>query len=523
MRGPKSSTPTSRGSESLLLLLLLLLAGNLVIAGASWGQDESAAQRLMQEAERQLASGNLVGAIAEYEALVTRFPDSRTAPRALQRWANAQYAAGDPDGAYDLADRLVSQYPASPQAAGAMILQARIQLVNANDRSAIEQAATLLRRVPNLFGPESYPSLEARTEARVLTGQISMQLGDLADAAYEFLQTIEVETDSPWSSTARVGLARVLLHAENRSETDLASAIQLLQEAVDAARSDPALIPAVTADAAAEARTLLTTVHRLLIRPVSGGSPWRQAGLLPGVRGKKPQAVATADDGRIAVIDDGTLIIQSPDGAIQTLGGLRNPGRPWFGADGQLYVPLQDSVRQIPGNAGRSFYYDGAKPKDLDKLVAGAQGQLGEWWLYDRSIDGVVVFDRLARKTLGTVPSGGINVADLAAGPLGRVVVLSAKDSRVLVIGPERTTLGGFTGSWRRADAIATDQLGNVYVLDRGSNQIDVRTMGGTKIATLGPLLPGGLELKSPEDLAVDAFGRVLIIDSKLEGPVVVE
>ena len=524
MHGPKSSTPraraTSRGSAS--LLILLLLAGSLLVAGASRGQDESAAQRLMQEAERQLANGNLVGAIAEYEALVTRFPDSRAAPRALQRWANAQYTAGDARTAYDLADRLASQYPASPQAAEAMILQARIQLVNANDRPAIEQAATLLRRIPNLFGPESYPSLEARTEARVLTGQISMQLGDLADAAYEFLQAIEVETDSPWSSAARVGLARVLLFAETRSETDLASAIQLLQEALDAGSGDPALIPAVTADAAAEARTLLTTVHRLLIRPVSGGSPWRQAGLLPGVRGKKPQAVATAGDGRIAVIDDGTLIIQSPDGVIQTLGELRNPGRPWFG-DGQLYVPLQDSVRQIPGNAGRSFYYDGPKPKELDKLAAGAQGQLGEWWLYDRSIDGVVVFDRMAHKTLGLAPAGGINVTDVAAGPLGKVVVLSAKDSRVLVIGPDRRTLGGFTGSWRRPDAIATDQLGNVYVLDRGSNQIDVRTMGGTKIATLGPLLPGGLELKSPEDLAVDAFGRVLIIDSKLEGPVVVE
>jgi hypothetical protein len=180
-------------------------------------------------------------------------------------------------------------------------------------------------------------------------------------------------------------------------------------------------------------------------------------------------------------------------------------------------------VRQIPGNASRSFYYDGAKPKDLDKLFAGAQGQFGEWWLYDRSIDGVVVFDRLARKTLGLAPGGGLNVADVADAPLGRIVVLGGRDSRVLVIGPERTPLGGFTGSWRRADAIATDQLGNVYVLDRASNQIDVRTSGGVKIATLGPVLPGGIELKSPEDIAVDAFGRILIADSRLEAPVVLE
>jgi tetratricopeptide (TPR) repeat protein len=520
MQGLKSSTSPFR---RLAAPFVLVFGGCLLAPVALLGQDESAAQRLMQEAERQLANGNLVAAIAEYEALITRFPDSRAAPRALHRWASAQYAAGDARTAYDLADRLITQYPASPQAAEGMILQARIQLTGANDRAAVEQAATLLRRIPNLFGPESYPMLEARTEARVMTGQISMQLGDLAGAAFEFLQAIEVETDSQWSAAARVGLARVLLFAESRTEIDLASAIQLLQEAVDAASANEGAVPPVVADAAGEARTLLTTVHRLLVRTASGGSPWSKAGLLPGVRGKKPQAVATAPDGRIAVIDDGNLIVQSPDGATQTLGALRNPGRPWFGDGGQLYIPLEDSVRQVPGNASRRFYYDGPKPKDLAKLAAGAHGQFGEWWLYDRTVDGVVVFDRLARKTLGLVPSGGTNVADVASGPLGRVVVLGGRDKRVLVVGADRQTLGGFTGSWNRPDAIATDQLGNIYVLDRGSNQIDVRTMAGVKIATLGPVLPGGIELKSPEDVAVDAFGRILIADSKLESPVIVE
>jgi hypothetical protein len=402
-----------------------------------------------------------------------------------------------------------------------MVLQARIQLANADDRAAVEQARTLLGRVPNVFGPEGYPSLEARTEARVRGAETSMVLGDLPGAALELLQAIEIENDSPWSARARVGLARVLLYSENRSATDLASAVQLLQEAVDAAGQAPA--GSVAGDAATEARTLLTTIHRLVIRPATGTSPWSATSALTAIKARKPQSIAASTDGAVAVIDSNAVILRSANEVVQTIGGLSNAGRPWFGDGGMLYVPTQSSVREFPGSGSRRFYYDGPKPKDLEKIQAGAHGLFGEWWIYDRTVDGVVVFDRRVRKTLGLAPSSGVDVADVTAGPLGRIYVLSPKSSRVMIFDANRQLVGGFAGSWNKPDAIATDQLGNVYVLDRGTRQIDVRSADGARIATLGPVLPGGLELRSPEDIAVDPSGRILVLDSRLESPVALE
>ena len=40
---------------------------------------------------------------------------------------------------------------------------------------------------------------------------------------------------------------------------------------------------------------------------------------------------------------------------------------------------------------------------------------------------------------------------------------------------------------------------------------------------TLGPILPGGVELRDPRDIAVDAAGRVLIADRGLSAIIVIE
>jgi hypothetical protein len=44
----------------------------------------------------------------------------------------------------------------------------------------------------------------------------------------------------------------------------------------------------------------------------------------------------------------------------------------------------------------------------------------------------------------------------------------------------------------------------------------------GNKLAGLGPVLPGGLELQRPSDLTVDGAGRLWIADARL-GLVVLE
>jgi len=45
----------------------------------------------------------------------------------------------------------------------------------------------------------------------------------------------------------------------------------------------------------------------------------------------------------------------------------------------------------------------------------------------------------------------------------------------------------------------------------------------GVPAGAIGPVLPGTIELRSPEDLAVDAAGRLFVVDSRLAQLIVLE
>ena len=53
-------------------------------------------------------------------------------------------------------------------------------------------------------------------------------------------------------------------------------------------------------------------------------------------------------------------------------------------------------------------------------------------------------------------------------------------------------------------------------VADGFGPSIYIRDPEGNRIDSIGPTLPGGLELRSPEDIAVDGHGRLLIADRGL-------
>ena len=78
-------------------------------------------------------------------------------------------------------------------------------------------------------------------------------------------------------------------------------------------------------------------------------------------------------------------------------------------------------------------------------------------------------------------------------------------------------------GDWRRPEAIAVDELGFVYVLDRDAKTIDVFDRNGQLRWELGPQLPNGIELRSPRDIGVDGTGRIYIADKDLKAFLVVE
>jgi DNA-binding beta-propeller fold protein YncE len=113
---------------------------------------------------------------------------------------------------------------------------------------------------------------------------------------------------------------------------------------------------------------------------------------------------------------------------------------------------------------------------------------------------------------------------DLATDSFGWLYVID-KDSRgVHRFSPDGVYQGGLASvSWEEPYALDVDAFGNLYVLDRRTKKIDVFDPDGVSRWSLGPVLPGGVELRDPRDVAVDGQGRVYIADRNLSVVVLVQ
>ncbi len=514
----RSPLPLSLGR-----LVALVLAAVVVTPGQpvdAQGASDPAAERLMMEARRHIERGDIDAALAELGALVQRLPDTRQAPEALLMSLRLQLRAGRTGDARATSERLISKYPQSGEAASAAVLQARSRIEQAVSPADLEQARTELRRVPNLYGSEAFPTLVARSEARVLSAYCSMNLGDLEAAAADLVVVIEDEPPSPFTDRARLDFARVLL-----LEGDWQASADLLQRIIESSneQDDPMVVD--------RARRLLGLVYRLLVRPAAGLAPWqRTSAVTPtGVQWKKPVAVAAGDGSRQAVCDQGLgtcLVIDGSDVLARL--DVRRPQRVTFEGSGRFssarraWVVASDGMAALDRSASLVRLEATGKSRPLSKIEAASTGALNLWFVVDRDVDGIAVVDSSGR-SLGSAGTGQvIKPIDIATDPQGSVWVLDEQNG-VVRLGIDRRAQSSFRVSAKKPRAITVDALANVYVLDGANGAISVYDKRGRNIHNLGPTFPGGVSLRSPEDIAVDAAGRLFVVDSRDARMVMIE
>jgi hypothetical protein len=473
---------------------------------------------MLREAERQLASGNESGALTEYQAVVTSFAGTAAAAQALIATANVHLDRGRTADTIATTERLINEYARLPEAATGIVLQAEARRREARSLAELEEIRTLLRRVVNLFPPASYPHLEARARSRTLSAEIDMLRGEFATAAGELLTAIEGEQESGARTRAHVELALAILLDPERDETDVIGAIQSLQSAIDSGvTTDGVEDPQV-----GRARDLLALLHRVWLRPRQGQPIWQQGRVLEGLTLRKPRGVAGGPGGLIVATDATTAVVIGGDGGVLATQPLRDGSRPSVAWTGPVLIASNTEVLEYPSRRTETFAFLRDKLQDLNKLITVSRGAFGEWLVLDRGLGAVAVLSREER-SLRELPATRADVVDLAVGPLGRIYVLTGREPRVVVYGPDFQQVRTISGSWQRPQALDVDSLGNVFVLDRASRTIDVRDRTGAKLATVGPTLPGGLTLRNVEDIAIDARGRLLVVDADISSVVVLE
>ncbi len=495
-----------RAATFYCLAFLLLALFNTPIAA-----QDAAAERLYAEALRVLQAGDSAGALKELELLVQQFPSDRLAPKALLQVADIRRAGGDTDGTRRALERLRADYGRTLESAAAFVRQAEIEAEQARRTSDLEEARATFRRVPLLYGRETYPNLDDRVRARIRTGELSLQLGDNAAAVAELLAAVEDEPASNLTGRARLLLAKALTRMD-----EWVAAAEVLQRLATEQGSATS-----SEDERASAIRLLSLIHRRIIRPQSGHGLWQSATRYPasGLQLREPTGVAAAEDGRLLIVDPRMPLVAliDADGSFLESIALPAPGRPgWsLGAaftvtETRIMLPFaaQESPRFLEPVPG--------KEKPLKGLLAAERGRFGDWFVLAKGWRSLLTFQS-SRQGQELLANSKPDPVDIAQDVLGRIYVLDGKGKQVLRVGVDRRQADiVLKGTWKRPVALALDPLGNIYILDRGNRSVEMFDNAGRKQASLGPSLGGGIELRNPLDVAVDGSGRVFIADSKL-------
>jgi len=366
------------------------------------------------------------------------------------------------------------------------------------------------------FPRATHPQLVWRAAARVRLGDLLWRAGDWQLAGAEYVDVVEFEPHSQWTSRARLKLAYVAF-----AEEDWAGAIDLLQDVVSTAGDS------TDSGAATGARRALALVERFHVRGAQSAAPYLRATMIDmGAEIDRPVAVAASADGQVLLIDEGVPAVLLKDPARDTASRLtyNAHSRPWWGVDGLPYLPTRKAGVIALGGSRLGFMSDErGRSMPLKDLQAGVRTPDGSWFLLDADPRRVLKFDPDGTYR-GLATTTREEPVDVAIDGVGRLYVLDRAGSRVIRFAADGERDGiVVAATWRRPEALAVDRLGNSYVLDRDARTIDIFSPTGQRLSRLGPTLPGNVELRAPRDLAVDDSGRIYIADRNLRAVVIVE
>ena len=394
--------------------------------------------------------------------------------------------------------------------------------------AARDELLELSRRYPRRL----YPEFPGRSRALVEAATLGRVLGVGNAAAGELLQVLEREPESEWTARAHLELAELVLAAGDW---------ELAADHLWRARQAALLRAAGDGDqpgdeVAVIALERMTRIDRLILRPLAGKKPWTRTRIvlppnyLPEKQQlKRPRAIAAGPRGEVLVADDSRIVQLGPEWTPETTRQMRGLTRPSFGQAGPLgglvpVVPSGNTVMRLDDpSPTRLERPSGGR---LEQIVTAFRGPYGNWTVLSRQVDVVLRYDPQGR----LLDFGAATLArpvDMALGPNGTILVLDAGNGdappALLTFRPDGQLEATLSANWRRPTALDVDRFGNAYVLEERAKQVLVYDPDGRPIATLGPMLPGNIELRAPSDIAVDGMGRIFIAERRLNNVVALE
>jgi TolA-binding protein len=482
--------------------LACLVLGALPAAQTGRDQEETARLRF-QSGLAFLAQQRYGEAVKDFTAVTTGFPNTAVADDAWLELARYYLeVAGDLPQAQAAVEALATKYPASDSAAMGLVIGGRVILGRGRTPEDVEAALASFDRVPRL-----HPGSPAIAAAAYYAGD-ALRLAKRYPEAIERYRQLAL--DYPTSRWA----ARGLLDA-GRCLTVVGQPIEALRH-LQRVRSR---FPDTTEQATALRWN--TILFRLYVRAAANPAYAYGDRSLAGASGKLKdvQSIAVSGD-RVLVATRSAFLEFNPAGAVVRSTASKDARAMFLDPAGQPVVTFKSAI-QVAGGPMRPV----AVPKpdgtgrELDGIDAGVSTSLGDLLLADREGRAIARFGADG-KHLGTFAA--INAVSLAINDLDEVAAIVRDERSVVMLDRGGANLAkipprGQGYEFRNPVAVAFDELGHLYVLDRGRASVHVFSPQAKFVTTFAvdPNAPGAF--REPSALAVDPAGRLYIHDERVE------
>jgi TolA-binding protein len=491
------------------MLVLAGAVGSTLVLNAQQPANEELPRRQYDSGLSFMQGQRYAEALKDFQAVIDSFPRSAVADNALLEIALYQLDIAKNATATQAAiERLLKEYPDTDSAPMGYVVGGRLSMAKGRTAADVDAALASFERVPRLF-----PGNDAVPAAGYYAGE-TLRLARRTEEALERYRAVTAQfPNSRWAAQANLAAGYCLVQGE-RAAAALPEVQRVRQQlpgspaAVDALNINTILYRLYVRSPGQPAYgfsgrfvgderasyddvvgVIVDSANRLLLGFKNGVAIFDPKGPLKGnVTANEPSAFFVDERGRVIVARNEVLIADRAES--QTISTPTNePGKTRL-VEEIPSVVVTGGQRLIMDRKAKNVIRVGADGRHVGTFLANINGErlainkLDDVAVIERDTRGITVADRDGR-ILTKISAKGANYqidepVDLTFDQLGHLYVLDRGKASVYVFSPKYKLITTFTipeknpGAFTRAKAFALDAAGRMYIFDERAKRIQV-------------------------------------------------
>jgi len=495
---------------SLLLLVLVGAVGSTLVVSAQQAANDELPRRQYDSGLSFMQGQRYTEALKDFQAVIDSFPRSSVADNALLEIALYQLdVAKNIDATQAAIDKLLKEYPETDSAPMGYVVGGRLAMAKGRTPADVDAALASFERVPRLF-----PGNDAVPAAGYYAGE-TLRLVRRTDEALDRYRAVTAQfPSSRWAGQANLAAGYCLVQGE-RAGAALPEVQRVRQQLPGSAAAADALNintilyrlyvrapgqPAYgfTGRFVGDEKSnyddvvglVVDPANRLLLGHKNGIAVFDPKGpLKTTVTANEPSAFFVDERGRVIIAKNEMLIADRAESqSIST--PLAEPGKTRLVEEIPSVVAMSGGQRIIMDRKAKNLIRVGVDGRYSGTFLSNINGDrlaintLDDVAVIDRDTKAITIADRDGKLLTKIAAKGAAyqfdEPVDLTFDQIGHLYVLDRGNASVYVFSPKYKLITTFTiqekspGAFTRARALTLDAAGRMYVFDERAKRIQV-------------------------------------------------